>query len=291
MDKVRISIVIVNWKVRPLLEKCLNSVIADTTDFETEIFVVDNDSRDGTPEMVMAQYPQVNMIALSSNQGFAKANNIALKSARGKYLFLLNPDTEVEPGFFKIIVSYLEEHSEVGILGPLILNSDHSIQPSIRRFPKLLSQLLILFKIRNVLPNNKIFNHYFANDFDYNKEQDAEQIMGAAMVIRREAFEKLGFLDERFFVWFEEVDYCQRAKKKKIIIRYLPTASILHHSGTSFAKQKIMRKQVFFDFSLLRYFLKHRPIWESLIILLVIPINLLLTAIYAWVVKNYHKTS
>ena len=289
MHKVDISIVIVNWKVRPLLEKCLDSIIADTADFTTEIFVVDNDSRDGTPEMVMAQFPQVTMITLSSNNGFAKANNIALKQAKGRYLFLLNPDTEVEMGFFKTIISYLDVHSEVGILGPRILNSDHSLQQSIRRFPKLLSQLLILFKIRNLVPKNKIFRSYFADDFNYNKEQNAEQIMGAAMVITRATFEKLGFLDERFFVWFEEVDYCQRAKKKNIIVRYLPTASIVHHSGTSFAKQRIMRKQMFFNFSLLRYFLKHRPVWENLAIVLIIPINILLTAIYAFSVKYYYK--
>ena len=184
----------------------------------------------------------------------------------------------------------MELHTEVGILGPQILNSDHSLQPSIRRFPKLFSQLFVLLKMTNLYPNNRIFKHYFAQDLNYNQEQDVEQIMGAAMIITRSAFEKIGFLDEKFFVWFEEVDYCKRAKKKNIIIRYLPTAHILHHSGTSFAKQNMLRKQLFFDFSLLRYFMKHRPIWEVAIIIIVIPFNLFLTALYAWALK-YKKKS
>ena len=290
MQKPDISIIIVNWKVRPLLEKCLDSIIADTKDFVVEIFVVDNDSRDNTSEMVMAKYPQVIMIALSSNRGFATANNIALAQAQGKYIFLLNPDTKVEPNFFKIIINYLEMHTEVGILGPQILNSDHSLQPSVRRFPKLLSQFLILLKMRNLYPNNRVFKDYFAQDFNYNQEQDVEQIMGAAMIITRSAFEKIGFLDERFFVWFEEVDYCRRAKDKGVIIRYLPTAQIIHHSGTSFAKQNILRKQLFFDMSLLRYFIKHRHIWEFVVIIFVIPFNLFLTVLYAWELK-YNKKS
>ena len=289
MSAVDISIVIVNWKVRPLLEKCLNAIIADTVDFNTEIFVIDNDSRDGSPEMIMAEYPQVTMIALPSNRGFAAANNLGLKQAQGKYLVLLNPDTEVQPGFFKTIIRYLEANPDIGILGPKILNSDFSLQPSVRRFPDLTSQLLTLLKLQNIWPNNRVFDHYFAVDFDYSQEQIVDQIMGAAIVIRREAFEKIGLLDQRFFIWFEEVDYCQRAKKKGIVIKYLPTATVLHHGGSSFAKQETFKNQLVFSSSLFHYFLKHQAWWKTLIILLVIPINLILTAGYAWWVKHYQK--
>ena len=289
MSAVDISIVIVNWKVRPLLEKCLNAIIADTVDFNTEIFVIDNDSRDGSPEMIMAEYPQVTMIALPSNRGFAAANNLGLKQARGKYLFLLNPDTEVQPGFFKTIFKYLEANPEVGIVGPKILNSDLSLQPSVRRFPDLTSQLLTLLKLQNVWPDNKVFDRYFAKDFDYSQEQIVDQIMGAAIVITREAFENIGLLDQRFFIWFEEVDYCRRAKKKGIVIKYLPTATVLHHGGSSFAKQQTFQNQLVFSSSLFYYFLKHQALWKTLIILLVIPINLILSAGYAWWTKHYQK--
>lgn len=290
MEKVEISIVIVNWKVRPLLEKCLKSVLADTKDFVTEIFVVDNDSRDGTSEMIMAEYPAVTMIALPYNRGFAKANNLALKQATGKYLFLLNPDTEVQSGFFQTTINYLKNHPDVGVLGPRILNSDFSLQPSIRRFPNLLSQIVVLLKLRSFSFVQWLLKKYLADDFDYNQEQEVEQIMGAAMVITREAFEKIGYLDEKFFIWFEEVDYCRRAMKQKIKVKYLPTASILHHNGASFKKQKIVRKQLIFNASLLYYFYKHQPIWQTLVILIFLPINIILTIIYSWWFNHYRAT-
>lgn len=289
MKEVEISIVIVNWKVRPLLEKCLKSILADTVDFVTEIFVVDNDSRDGTPEMIMAEYPQVTMIALPYNRGFAKANNLALKQASGKYIFLLNPDTEVQLGFFKTIIKYFETHSQIGMLGPRVLNSDFSLQPSVRRFPSLFSQVIILLKLRNFQFGKLLLAKHLAKDFDYNQEQDAEQIMGAAIAMTRGAFETVGYLDEKFFIWFEEVDYCKRAHKKGVVIRYLPTASILHHSGASFKKHKIFRKQLFFNASLLYYFWKHQPIWQTTIILLIMPVNLFMTALYAWWVNNFQE--
>ena len=113
--------------------------------------------------------------------------------------------------------------------------------------------------------------------------------MGAAIVITREAFENIGLLDQRFFIWFEEVDYCRRAKKKGIVIKYLPTATVLHHGGSSFAKQQTFQNQLVFSSSLFYYFLKHQALWKTLIILLVIPINLILTAGYAWWTKHYQK--
>lgn len=289
MKEAEISIIIVNWKVRPLLEKCLKSILVDTADFATEIFVVDNDSRDGTPEMIMAEFPQVTMIALPYNRGFAKANNLALKQASGKYIFLLNPDTEVQLGFFKTIIQYFETHPQIGMLGPRILNSDFSLQASVRRFPTLFSQIIILLKLRNFKFGKLLLAKHLAADFDYNKEQEAPQLMGAAIAMTRVAFEKLGYFDEKFFIWFEEVDYCKRAHKAGIQLRYLPTASILHHSGASFKKHKILRKQLFFNASLLYYFWKHQPLWQTFVILLFLPINLIITAMYAWWVNNYSE--
>lgn len=289
MSKPQISIIIVNWKVRPLLEKCLDSILADTQNFSKEIFVVDNDSRDGTPEMIMADYHQVTMIALPRNRGFARANNLALKQSSGDYIFLLNPDTEIQPGFFKIILAYFESHPEVALLGPRILNSDLSQQASIRRLPNLISQLLVLFKLTKVWPNNKFLQKYLAVDFDYNREATVEQIMGATMIMPRKTYENIGLFDQRFFLWLEEVDYCKRIKDAGLVIKYLPTASLIHHSGISFAKAKIFKKQLIFDWSLLYYFFKQKNILQALIILIFLPLNLLLTACYAWWKNNYQN--
>lgn len=289
MSQVKISIIIVNWKVRPLLEKCLNSILADTENISKEIFVVDNDSRDGTPEMIMADYHQVTMIALPRNRGFARANNLALKQSSGEYIFLLNPDIEIQPGFFKTILEYFDRHPEVALLGPRILNSDLSQQRSIRRLPNLISQLLVLFKLIKVWPNNKFLQKYLFVDFDYNREQEVDQIMGAAMIMPRKTYEKIGLFDQRFFLWLEEVDYCKRVKDAGLIIKYLPTASLIHHSGISFSKEKIFKKQLIFDWSLLYYFFKQKNIFQALVILIFLPLNLLLTACYAWWKSNYQN--
>ncbi len=283
-----ISVIIVNWKVRPLLEKCLDSILADSQDFSREIFVVDNDSRDETSEMVIANYPEVTMIALPKNRGFAQANNLALKQAKGKYLFLLNPDTEVKPGFFRQIIEHLDQHPEIKILGPKVLNTNGSIQPSVRRFPGLWSQLFVLLKLSKVFPNNLLLRHYLAKDFDYNRAQLVQQIMGAAMVWRREALKEVGYFDPKFFIWFEEVDWCKRAAKAGLAIEYYPASSIVHYGGASFDQESKFFKQAIFDWSILYYFYKHHNPLTALIILLFIPLNLFLTFCYIiWV--NRHR--
>lgn len=306
MAKPDISVIIVNWKVRPLLEKCLNSILTHQEGVNLEIFVVDNDSCDGSPEMVMLEYPQVKMIALPSNHGFAKANNLALKQAQGRFLFLLNPDTEITAGFFPATLSYLEQHPEVGLLGPKILNPDGSLQYSVRRLPDFLSQVLTLLKLQNIIidekplnrylakkflplvlkvrayfSHNKIMPYYLAEDFDYHKTQPVEQLMGSAMFLRREVLEKIGGLDEKFFIWFEEVDYCQRARQAGFQIIYLAEAKIVHYGGESFNKKRVLSRQLIFDRSLLYYFFKHKPFWQWLLLILIMPLNILLTVIYA----------
>jgi len=278
--KYDITVIIVNWKVRHLVEQCLDSILANKEDFNIEIIVVDNDSSDGISEMIMIQYPFVKMIALSSNQGFAKANNLGIKRAKGEFIFLLNPDTKVTKNFFSSSINYLKKNTDIGILGPHILNSDGSLQHSVRRSPDLISQILILLKLKNVLVNNKYLNKYLFKDFDYSKEQIVEQIMGAAMIIRYSLIKKLGLLDESFFLWFEEVDYCKRAKDKDIRIKYLPEAKIIHYGGSSFGQQKTFKKQLIFNKSLLYYFYKHKPIWQWLILVLILPINIILTLFY-----------
>ena len=282
-----ISVIIVNWKVRKLLEKCLQAVISETKDYSREIFVVDNDSRDSTSEMVMSEFPEVTMIALPSNHGFARANNLALRQARGKYLFLLNPDTEVQPGFFQRIIEHLDRHPEIKALAPKILNKDLTIQPSVRRFPNLLSQIMVLLKLSNIWPNHRLLRYYLATDFDYTRTQLIEQMMGAAMVWRRELLAEVGYFDAKFFIWFEEVDWCQRAQAKGVAIEYYPEASLVHYGGASFGQQKKFWKQLVFDWSLLYYFIKHQGVIKSIIILLFIPLNLFLTLGYIfWTNRN-----
>ena len=276
-----ISIIIVNWKVRLLLKKCLDSILKYKDDLDIEIFVIDNDSKDGSPKMITTNYPEVNMIALKSNYGFAKANNLGLKRAKGKYLLLLNPDTEITKDFFKKVIKYLDKHTDIGILGPQILNPDKSKQDSVRRFPTFFSQILVLLKLKNILSNNKFLTHYLHKSFDYNKIQKVDQVMGAAFFIRRSVLEKIGLLDENFFIWFEEVDYCKRANKFGFVVKYFSEANIIHKGGASFNKQSVIKNQMIFNKSLLRYFKKHKSFIEYLFLLFLIPLNLFLTYSYA----------
>lgn len=306
--KADISIVIVNWRVRHLVEKCLQSIQSQSQGLKVEIIIVDNDSHDGLAEMLMMDWPEVKYIGLIKNVGFAKANNLGLEQATGNYVCLLNPDTELKPGFLAGVMAYFASHPQVDIIGPRLLNPDGSLQASVRRLPKIKSQILTLLKLQNIanpkvnlekfLPkswwwlgkilrslfkDNQILSDYLAEEFDYHQEQPVEQLMGAAIICRAEAIAKIGKLDEGFYIWFEEVDFLKRAKSLGLSIHYVPSLEVVHYGGQSFAKSPSLKKQWIFDRSLLYYFWKHEAKWQSLIIILLLPLNLFLTIIYALV--------
>ena len=261
-----LSIVIVNWKVKDLLRRCLASVYRETKDLSFEVFVVDNDSGDGSVEMVIKEFPQANVIANNRNLGFAAGNNPAIAAAAGDLVLLLNPDAEVTDGALGKMAAYMRRNPHVGILGPRLVGDDGKLQPSVRRFPTLASQLLIMLKLHHAFPSLAPLRRYFAADFDYAREAAVDQVMGAAFMIRRGALDELGGLDERFFIWFEEVDYCKRAKDAGFQVWYAPVATIRHHGGESFGQVFGPKKQAYFNDSLRKYFLKHEglPAWALL---------------------------
>jgi len=280
MTRPDLSIIIVNWKVKNFLKKCLDSILVYQNNYKIEIFVVDNNSQDGSVEMIKNDYSEVKLIALDKNIGFGAANNLALKQASSDYIFLLNPDTEITKDFFTKILQYTKNNPNIDIVGPKIINDDGNKQASVRRNPDLFSQILVLLKLTNISGANKFLDHYFFKDFNYNKEQSVDQIMGAAMFIKKSVFDKIGTFDEKFFVWFEEVDLCKRARQAGIAIKYFPVARIVHHGGRSFSKSNTLKKQMVFNKSLLYYFSKHKPFIQTLLIFLLIPINIILTLSY-----------
>ncbi len=252
-----LSIIIVSWQVKNLLKKCLESIYQNQVDIALEIFVVDNASNDGTAEMVKTNFPQVKLIANQKNLGFAAANNQALKSATGQYLLLLNPDTEILNGALKKMLDFLEASPKIGIAGCKHLNADRTLQPSVRRLPTFFPIFLMLIKITKVFKNLKTIKKYLATDFDYQLTQPTEQVAGSFFLIRKKILEQVGLLDENFFLWFEEVDYCKRAKDAGWQIWYNADASIIHHGGQSFSQQLTAKKQKMFFTSAWRYFKKH----------------------------------
>lgn len=278
-----LSIIIVNWKVKDLLEKCLRSIFEQTKNISFEVFVVDNNSGDGSVEMVREKFPQVDLTASAENLGFAKGNNLAIKKSRGRYILLLNPDTEILENALEKMVRFMDAHPECGIAGCKLLNSDLSLQPSVRAFPDLASQIFILLKIHNFLPHSKAIYRYLAGGLDYEKTQEVDQVMGAFMMIRREVTEKIGLMDETFWLWYEEVDFCKRAKDAGFKILYTPEAKIIHLYGQSFKQALSVPKQKVLNRSLAYYFKKHGTKGERTVIQILRPLSLAL----AWLVQIF----
>ena len=286
-----LSILIVNWNVKDLLSDCLRSIFEHTNNLNFEVIVVDNNSPDQAEvnKMMRENFPQVKYIPNHKNLGFAKANNQAMVLAQGQFILLMNPDTELRENSLLRVVNFVKENEEIGICGCKILNSDHTIQPSVRSFPTLASQVLIMLKLHHFLAGQKVLRQYFLKDFDYNKPQEVDQVRGAFFLIRKKVIDKIGLLDDGYWIWFEEVDYCRRAKDVSWQVFYLPTAEVFHHWGQSFQKQERIKKQFWFNNSLLRYFWKHESFFSFLLLLILYPISLLITFLLQLAVKNKYS--
>lgn len=274
-----ISIITVNWKVADLVGELLGSIQANRDGLALEVFVVDNDSGDGIEDVVAkfrarSDVP-VTLIRNARNLGFAKANNQAIRRASGRYIALLNPDARLTKGSLVRMKEWMDARPDVGIAGPKLLNDDGTLQESVRRLPRLADQALILLKLHHLWPSAPPFASYLARDLDYAKEQDVEQLMGAALFVRRKVFEGIGLLDERFFIWFEEVDFCKRAKAAGWGVVYVPSVQVVHRGGASFAKAMTLKKQRYFTASMAKYFRKHRGSWTLVILALPMLIGLL----------------
>lgn len=272
----QISIIIVNYKVKNLLDKALESLFKFNTDIDLDVIVVDNDSNDGSEDMVKTKYPQVRYIQSGGNLGFAKANNIGYKLSKYNHVLLLNPDTEfIEPGSLKKLVELFDSRVNIGAIACKLLNSDGSLQSSCRRLPTLASQILVLLKLHNFFPYLiPVIRKYYMLDFDYNSEKKVEQVMGAFLLTTKKVVESVGgLLDEDYWLLFEEVDLCARIKEAGLDIIFTPITSLKHHKGESFKQEKILRNQKTFNASLLTYFKKHKSRLQVLILQFFIALN------------------
>jgi len=257
MNQIDISIIIVSWNVKDLLRNCLSSIYENKGEVKVEIIVVDNISRDNSAQMIREEFPDVILIANDFNAGFGKANNQGLMQAHGRYLLLLNPDTIILPGNFESALKRIEQNPKIGILGCKTLNPDRSLQPSVRKFPTFWPIFFIFVKIAKIFPHLKTLNDYFAVDFDYELAQPVDQVAGSYMLVRRELIDQIGLFDENFFIWFEEVDLCQRTFSAGWEIYYDPIPEVIHYGGQSFKQEMTLKKQKVFFQSALYYFKKH----------------------------------
>ena len=277
------SFVIVNWNVRELLEKCLLSIEKFSSHINYKIIVADNTSMDGSVAMMRERFPQINLIANTKNLGFAAGVNQGIKQARGEYIILLNPDVEIKESTLENLLEEFKSCADSGIVGGKIKNEDGSIQPSVRAFPDVLSQVLISLKLKHIF-NSHAIGRYLAQNFNYEKRQEVDQVMGAFFAIRRKVIEQIGMMDERFFLWFEEVDFCKRAKDAGWKVIYTPKSEVLHLGGKSFGQISSTARQKIFNKSLRHYMLKHKGPIVWLAFALLQPLSLL----FAFITGMFH---
>ena len=256
--KPAVSVIIVSYNVRDLLAECLASVRAELARWGQpgEILVIDNASTDGSAELPVLDEPDVRTIRNAANVGFARAVNQALALARGESVLLLNPDARLLPGSLPRLVEYLAAHPEVAVVGPRLLNADGSIQSSRRRFPTLLTGFIESTRLERYFARSRHMRRYYAADLPDDRPVEVDWLVGACLLIRRAAIESVGGLDERFFMYFEEVDWCLRLRRAGWRIVSNPAAQVIHHDGRS-AVQDLARRQIHFDTSKRAYYRKH----------------------------------
>jgi GT2 family glycosyltransferase len=222
----RLSIVIVSWNTRELLARCLRSLDVDP---ETEIFVVDNASADGSAAMVQEQFPGVRLLVNPENLGFARACNQAIRCSSGRYILLLNPDTEVRPGAVAVLARCLASHPPVGAVGARIVNPDGSLQTSCFREPRLSRELWRLLHLDVFWP----YAVYRVQNWDLTRPRQVETLLGACLMLRRAALDSIGPLDEDYFIYSEEVDLCLRLRRRGWHLIWAPQAVVMHRGGES----------------------------------------------------------
>ena len=242
-----LSIIIVSYNVRSFLRQALQTLLDASKGLETEIFVVDNNSIDGSKQMVRREFPEVKLICNPDNAGFARANNQALSRCKGRYILLINPDTIVRPDTLQKMVDFLDEHPEAGAAGCKILNPDGSLQLSCHRgFPTPRAALLKLTGLSTLFPHNPRFASYNLSYLDPDQVHEVDVLSGSFMMVRREAVEQVGPLDERFFLYGEDIDWCYRIKKAGWKLFYAPVTEIVHFKGESAKRAPRLKSTIAF---------------------------------------------
>ena len=227
-----LSIIIVNWNTQDLLAQCLESIQNDlhsSPRLKVETFVVDNASTDGSVQMVQDQFSWVRLIENEENVGFASANNQAIKQSNGRYVLLLNPDTEVKPGALKTLIGFMDAHPEAGAAGSRLLNPDGTLQTSCYPRPTLSREFWRLFHLDALHP----YGVYRMADWDLDKPREVDVIQGAALTLRRQALDQVGLLDGEYFMYTEEVDLCYRLQKGGWLLYWVPQSQVVHYGGQS----------------------------------------------------------
>jgi hypothetical protein len=228
-----VSVVIVNWNAKDVLRGCLESVFAETRGVEYEVIVVDNASSDSSAEMVRDEFPQAKVIANGENRGFAAGNNDGIAAANGRYVLLLNPDTIIRGGAIQKAAAFADAHEDAGVVGCRVWDPDGSRQYTCHRFPSVVNTFCAATGLAAALPTNRFFGGTLMRWWEHNETREVDAVAGCFMLVRREALEEVGGLDERYFMYVEEIDWCYRFRKAGWNVYFYHEAEIVHLMGAS----------------------------------------------------------
>ncbi len=236
-----LSIVIVSFNTREVLRECLERVAKFVSSADTEIFVVDNASADGSARMTAESFPRVKLIESERNVGFAAGNNLALKSASGKYMLLLNSDAFLLENTLEPTIRFMEENPDCGVLGIRLTGRDGKLQPSARKLPDAWNKFLVITGIASKFPRSKIFGGPDFSWWNHDETKEVGWVPGAYFLTRKDVIDRIGFLDERYFLYYEETDFCLSAKRAGWKVLFYPHAEVIHLGGES---SKTTRKRM-----------------------------------------------
>jgi GT2 family glycosyltransferase len=254
----KLSIIIVTYNSEKLIGPCLDSILKTTANLDSEIIIIDNNSQDGTVNLVKTQFPQVRLTENKENVGFARAVNQGVKLAQGKFILLLNPDMRVLDKAILDSLEFLENDKKIGIVGgQLLYHETLKIQASFGKFPSLFTEFLYAFGLHKIFPWGRFIPKNIFSKGRFEKTHQVDWLGGGYMMINREVFDKVGLFDKNFFMYLEDIDFCYRAKNAGWRVYYFPKAKIVHHHMAS-SKKDISKPIIYEAKSLIYYFKKYK---------------------------------
>jgi GT2 family glycosyltransferase len=280
-----ISVVIVTWNSEEFIGNCLDSISRTADGVQFEIIVVDNSSSDGTVKIVQESGVQIDLVKNRKNLGYAKANNQGIERSQGRYVLLLNPDTEIQEDSLDSMLKFMDANPRVGALGPKLLNPDGSVQPSCREFPRFSTLIWEFFGLSRLFPKSSIFGRWRMGYFSFDRPGDVDQPMGSCLMLRRQTLNNVGPFDENFRRFFNDVDLCYRIKNVGWKIYFHPDARVVHHKGGSTGKAK--RRMIWLShLAFYRFLKKHKAGLANRLLVLLFCIPLFLLALPRMMVKR-----
>ncbi|HHX60525.1 MAG TPA: glycosyltransferase family 2 protein [Epulopiscium sp.] len=284
-----LSIIIVSYNTQDLLRQTIQSVIDTTHKIKYEIIVSDNDSSDGSPLMVEQEFKEVKLIKTGANLGFSKGNNIGIKEAKGRYILLLNSDTVVKGNCLDECVRYMDQHNEIGVLGCKIVLPSGKLDHACKRgFPTPQASLYYMLGLYKAYPNNPKYGAYCAAHLGEDEVGEADALMGAFMMLPRAVIDEVGGLDEAFFMYGEDLDWCYRIKEAGYKVMYYPKEYIVHHKGSSSKKKRI--KTIYeFHRAMILFYNKHYRKKHNLIVTLGVYFGVVARMIMTYIVNLWRK--